>query len=103
MATRDRFVNTDGKVHQVLRTYRVRQRRPARVGKRTIYRWRPSNGAVVLEACMHKLQVAEPLPGSGDVLADVRSQILPLVCFFADPPTGPTYAGLIGRRSTIPR
>ena len=60
------------------RTYALRGGDPGRapalarracVGKKTIYRWRPSNGAAVLEAASDSPDPVVVYPDSGDVVA----------------------------------
>jgi AcrR family transcriptional regulator len=61
----------------------------AGVGKRTIYRWWPSKGAVVLDAVL-ALSRSGPeqsmaLPDTGDLAADLRTVMRATVAEFADP------------------
>ena len=49
--------------------------RRAGVGKQTIYRWWPSKGAVVLEALNEQAGATLAFPDTGDVVADLRTQM----------------------------
>ncbi|MEV5159325.1 TetR/AcrR family transcriptional regulator [Streptomyces sp. NPDC053728] len=67
----------------------------AGVSKKTIYRWWPSKGAVVLEAFAGMLVGATPFIDTGDIEADLRTHIGSLVKLMSTPPYGPAYAGIL--------
>ena len=49
--------------------------RQAGVSKQTIYRWWPSKGAVILEAATESLGAVVAIPDTGDIVADIRTQL----------------------------
>ncbi|MGH9114691.1 MAG: TetR/AcrR family transcriptional regulator C-terminal ligand-binding domain-containing protein, partial [Acidimicrobiales bacterium] len=67
----------------------------AGVGKQTIYRWWGSRGAVTLEALVQMAGTAIAFPDTGDVGADLCTQMSAVIRLMADPVIGPAYAGLI--------
>lgn len=67
----------------------------AGVSKKTIYRWWPSKGAVLLEAFTDALVGATPFVDTGDIAADLRTHINGAVKLFSTPPFGPAYAGIL--------
>ncbi|MEV4179371.1 TetR/AcrR family transcriptional regulator [Nonomuraea sp. NPDC049709] len=69
----------------------------ARAGasKKTIYRWWPSKGAVVLEAITTSAQAGTPFPDTGDIAADLRVQITGVIEVLTSPQIGSAYTGLI--------
>ena len=66
----------------------------ARVGKQTIYRWWPSKAAVVLEAVNEAAGTATDFPDTGDLLADLRTQMTGVVTLLTNPQFAP-YLSLI--------
>ena len=66
----------------------------AGVSKKTIYRWWPAKGAVVLEALHEWRGEAMTVPDTGDIVADLGAQ-LETINEFMTGPHGATYAGLI--------
>ncbi|MFD8010751.1 TetR/AcrR family transcriptional regulator [Streptomyces sp. NPDC058955] len=66
----------------------------AGVSKKTIYRWWPSKGAVVLEALHQVADIAAPHPDTGDLATDMRTQ-LAAVTGFLTPPSHAPLTGLI--------
>lgn len=66
----------------------------AGVGKQTIYRWWSSKGAVVLEALDSSLTTVAGFPDTGDVVADLRTQMQGVTQMLASE-IGPLYRGLI--------
>ena len=68
----------------------------ARAGtsKKTIYRWWPTKGAVVLEALDEWQDGATHVPDTGDIVADLQAQ-LEIVNEFMTGRLGPAYKGLI--------
>src|SRR5664279_3533467 len=67
----------------------------AGVGKQTIYRWWPSKGAVVFEALLEDLRVSLTFDDTGDLRADLTTQVTSLSRIFASP-DGRHMAALIG-------
>jgi AcrR family transcriptional regulator len=67
----------------------------AGVGKQTIYRWWPSKGAVVLEALHDSLEPVVDFPDTGDVVADLRTQMKGVTELLRSPEVGRLYQGLI--------
>ncbi|NDZ78410.1 TetR/AcrR family transcriptional regulator [Streptomyces sp. SID10853] len=67
----------------------------AGVSKKTIYRWWPSKGALVLEALDDAVIKTRPFPDTGDLAADLHSQMSGVVRLLAHPPLGPAYAGIL--------
>jgi len=63
--------------------------------KATIYRWWPSKGAVVLEATTESLDLVVPLPDTGDIAADLRSQLEAIRVVITTTGTGAAYRGVI--------
>ena len=66
----------------------------AGVSKKTIYRWWPTKGAVVLEALHEWREDAMTFPDTGDIVADLQAQ-LEIVNEFMTGPRGGAYTGLI--------
>ena len=66
----------------------------AGVSKKTIYRWWPTKGAVVLEALHEWREDAMTFPDTGDIVADLQAQ-LEIVNEFMTGPRGAAYTGLI--------
>jgi AcrR family transcriptional regulator len=73
----------------------------AGVGKQTIYRWWPSKGAVVLEALHEMAGATLTFPDTGDVVADLNTQMTEVARFLASTAGGP-LAGLIGAAQSEP-
>ncbi|MEU9357408.1 TetR/AcrR family transcriptional regulator [Streptomyces sp. NPDC048301] len=67
----------------------------AGVSKKTIYRWWPSKGAVMLEAFTEAFVGATPFADTGDVAADLRRHINGAVRMISTSPYGPLYAGIL--------
>lgn len=67
----------------------------AGVSKKTIYRWWPSKSAVMLEAFTEALVGTTPFVDTGDIAADLRSNVLGAVNLLSTPPFGPAYAGIL--------
>ncbi|WP_031093025.1 TetR/AcrR family transcriptional regulator [Streptomyces sp. NRRL S-15] len=67
----------------------------AGVSKKTIYRWWPSKGAVMLEAFAEAFVGATPFVDTGDIAADLRTHINAAVKVVSTPPYGPAYAGIL--------
>ncbi|MER5556102.1 TetR/AcrR family transcriptional regulator [Streptomyces sp. NPDC002793] len=67
----------------------------AGVSKKTIYRWWPSKGAVLLEAFAEVFIGATPFVDTGDIAADLRTHINGAVKLVSTPPYGPAYSGIL--------
>lgn len=67
----------------------------AGVSKKTIYRWWPSKGAVMLEAFAGMLAGATPFVDTGEIEADLRTHVNGIVKLISTPPYGPAYAGIL--------
>ncbi|RPK60601.1 Nucleoid occlusion factor SlmA [Streptomyces sp. ADI96-02] len=67
----------------------------AGVSKKTIYRWWPTKGAVLLEAFTEALVDATPFVDTGDIGADLRTHVASAVKLLSVPPFGPAYAGIL--------
>jgi AcrR family transcriptional regulator len=67
----------------------------AGVGKQTIYRWWPSKAAVIQEALNESVGAAIDFPDTGDVVADLRSQMATVASLLASDTFSPYTRGLI--------
>lgn len=74
----------------------------AGVSKQTIYRWWPSRGAVLLEALEREATDVAIYPDTDDLLADVRTTIIQVARFHANPNLGPLLAALIAEAQQDP-
>jgi AcrR family transcriptional regulator len=66
----------------------------AGVGKQTIYRWWPSKAAVVQEALNERAGAVSDFPDTGDLLADLHTQMTGVAALLASPQFAP-YTSLI--------
>lgn len=66
----------------------------ARVGKQTIYRWWPSKGAVLLEALQQGMRRDGELADTGDLMADLRDELLRAAQLYGAP-IGAVYQALL--------
>ncbi|RKE16868.1 TetR/AcrR family transcriptional regulator [Streptomyces sp. TLI_171] len=66
----------------------------AGVGKPTIYRWWPSKGAVALDALNERIGATTDFPDTGDIAADLATQITAVTGMFASD-IGRLYRGII--------
>ncbi len=69
--------------------------RRAGCGKQTIYRWWPSKGAVVLEAATRSLNPVVVFPDTGDIVADLRTQLIGILELVTTTGFGAAYRGVI--------
>lgn len=67
----------------------------AGVGKQTIYRWWQSKAAVLQEALNESIGTAVDFPDTGDVRADLRSQMATVASLFASDSFSPYTRGLV--------
>ncbi|HEY3506319.1 MAG TPA: TetR/AcrR family transcriptional regulator [Actinocatenispora sp.] len=68
----------------------------AGVGKNTIYRWWPSKGAVLLDGLLDAWGGSASFPDTGDVVADLKTQMRAAVDNLVGSPAGRHYRALIG-------
>ncbi len=68
----------------------------AGAGKHTIYRRWSSKGALLLDSLLSLNEPGLNYPNTGDVVADLRTQIYAAVDLLAGPPFGPLFQALIG-------
>ncbi len=68
----------------------------AGVGKQTIYRWWPSKGAVVLDMWADQVELQGEFPDTGDLAADIKTQIRGIIALAGDAAVGPSLRALIG-------
>lgn len=76
--------------------------RRAGAGKQTIYRWWPSLSSVLLEAIFEIAGESSAFPDTGDIRADLRTQMYALVQLMNSPAMAP-YTGLIGAAQSDPQ
>lgn len=74
----------------------------AGVGKHTVYRRWPSKGLLFLDSLLSRNDPELDYPDTGDIMADLRSQIYAAVDLVAVPPFGPLYRALIGEAQHDP-
>ncbi|WP_112239023.1 TetR/AcrR family transcriptional regulator [Kribbella monticola] len=74
----------------------------AGVGKQTIYRWWPSKAAILLEALMERAVDTLDFPDTGDLVADLRAQMVLVVRAFNDPMFSAYSRGLIAAAQSDP-
>ncbi|MET9553261.1 TetR/AcrR family transcriptional regulator [Streptomyces sp. NPDC006645] len=75
----------------------------AGAGKHTIYRRWPSKGALFLDSLLSLHESGLDYPDTGDVVADLRTQIHAAVDLLADPPMGPLFRALVGEAQYDPQ
>ncbi|MDV3123689.1 TetR/AcrR family transcriptional regulator [Mycobacterium sp. 21AC1] len=76
--------------------------RRAGCGKQTIYRWWPSKGAVVLEAATQSLDPVVVFPDTGDIVADLRGQLIGILELITTTGFGAAYRGVIAAGQSDP-
>ncbi|MBX7453843.1 TetR/AcrR family transcriptional regulator [Mycolicibacterium sp. 3033] len=76
--------------------------RQAGVSKQTIYRWWPSKGAVILEAATESLGTVVAIPDTGDLVADLRTQLTAILELISTTGFGPAYRCLIAAGQSDP-
>ena len=67
----------------------------AGVGKQTIYRWWPSKAAVVLDMWAPEVHPRIEFPDTGDLAADIKTQLKAVIDLGNDPIFGPSYRALV--------
>lgn len=68
----------------------------AGVGKQTIYRWWPSKGAIVLDMWADQVELQGEFPDTGNLAADMKSQLRGIIGLVHDPAIGASLRSLIG-------
>lgn len=74
----------------------------AGASKMTIYKMWPSKGALALAGYFATVEPALTFPDSGDIEADLTSQLSAFVRLLRDTSAGPVVAGLIGQAQSDP-
>lgn len=72
------------------------------VSKVTIYKWWPSKGALALDGYFAKVEPRLAFPDTGDIEADLRSQLHTFLRVIRGTPAGTVIAELIGGAQTDP-
>ena len=67
----------------------------AGVGKQTIYRWWPSKAAVVLDVWAPDVEPRVEFPDTGDLAADLKTQIASIIDLAHDPLFGPSFLAVL--------
>jgi AcrR family transcriptional regulator len=67
----------------------------AGVGKQTIYRWWPSKAAVVLDMWSPEVHQQLTFPNTGDLAADLKTQIKSVIDLSNDPNFAPSFRALV--------
>jgi hypothetical protein len=70
--------------------------------KVTIYKWWPSKGALALDGYFAVVEPVLTFPDTGDIEADLTSQLRSFVRLLRETPAGRVVAGLIGAAQTDP-
>ena len=76
--------------------------RVAGVSKTTLYKWWPSKGALALDGYFHAVEPALAFPDTGDIRADLISQLRAFAKVMTQTPGGRVLAELIGESQTDP-
>lgn len=74
----------------------------AGASKTTIYKWWPSKGALALDGYFHAVEQTLAFPDTGDITADLTTQLLAFVHLMTRTPAGRLLAELIGQAQTDP-
>ena len=74
--------------------------RQAGVSKTTLYKWWPSAGALALEGYFHSVEVTLTFPDTGNIRADITTQLRSFVELMTTTPAGRLLAELIGQSQT---
>ena len=70
--------------------------------KMTIYKWWPSKGTLALDGYFRRVEQRLEFPDTGDVEADLRTQLHAFLGTIRDSPAGPVIAELIGQAQSDP-
>jgi AcrR family transcriptional regulator len=76
--------------------------RDSGVSKATLYKWWPSAGVLALEGYFHAVEDVLAFPDTGDVRADITTQLHHFIDLMATTPAGRLLIELIGRSQTDP-
>jgi AcrR family transcriptional regulator len=74
--------------------------REAGVSKTTLYKWWPSSGVLALEGYFHSVEITLTFPDTGDIRADIATQLRSFVKLMTTTPAGRLLAELIGQSQT---
>jgi AcrR family transcriptional regulator len=74
--------------------------RLAGVSKTTLYKWWPSKGALALDGYFHAVEPTLAFPDTGDIRADLISQLRAFAQVMTQTPGGRVLAELIGQSQT---
>ncbi len=74
--------------------------RTAGVSKTTLYKWWPSIGALALDGYFHAVQEKLAFPDTGDIRADLLTQLRAFIRVMTETPGGRVLAELIGESQT---
>ncbi|MEU6821247.1 TetR/AcrR family transcriptional regulator [Streptomyces atriruber] len=75
----------------------------AGAGKHTVYRRWPSKGALLLDSLLSLHQSSLDFPDTGDIVADLRTQMYAALDLLGSPPFGPLYQALVGEAQNDPQ
>ena len=70
------------------------------VSKTTIYKWWPSKGALALDGYFHAVEDVLTFPDTGDVRADLTTQLTSFLHIMTETPAGRVLTELIGQSQT---
>ncbi len=70
--------------------------------KMTIYKWWPSKGTLALDGYFHKVEPELVFPDTGDIEADIRTQLHAFLRVLRGSPAGRVIAELIGQAQSDP-
>lgn len=76
--------------------------RVAGVSKTTLYKWWPSRGALALDGYFHAVEETLAFPDTGDIRADLLSQLHAFVALMTETAGGSALLQLIGEAQTDP-
>ncbi|GAB3597108.1 TetR-like C-terminal domain-containing protein [Microbacterium tumbae] len=76
--------------------------RASAVSKTTLYKWWPSVGALALDGYFHAVEDTLAFPDTGDIRADITTQLHHFVDLMTTTPAGRLLIELIGRSQTDP-
>src|SRR4051794_20873131 len=74
----------------------------AGASKTTIYKWWPSKGALALDGYFHAVESTLAFPDTGDIGADLTTQVRAFARLITETPAGRVIAELIGQAQTDP-
>lgn len=72
------------------------------VSKTTLYKWWPSRGALALDGYFHAVEETLAFPDTGDIRADLLTQLRAFARVMTETPGGRVLAELIGASQTDP-